>query len=562
MSIDMYVQASTSQGESVADVCQREIANYQMLINNMETFVSETQLRSKTYHNAKLFYGQVLIPLAKAGILLSEAVHAACQKFPNQYLATVDSSDLSSSKLEAQIQQFETNILRLQEIQNTLEATLMSDVLKNASLSVNDKIMDNLMNSKRYLEEKLTVLLDFHERSPQFFAEIKELESIVNRGVQQAETSWSVTSGSFHIPPVSDLAWTKDIETKWDIRAERIKREKLEAEEEEDAYHFQMIDELSKYDLRLWEYKQGFDDPTFSWFIEKDGQRVFNEELEAYLDEYGEFIDENMYMQVDHNYLEEKELEAQKNGKSYLTNQQFDGLQKIMIQASSNVTTVAKQGLALSPLTASRGLRGHNNQISSNPNKKNKNESNIASNVKSNKSLGSNGKFTDPVVESQYQSYVNRKERARNNGHAVVTRDRLDWKQASDYWRKDSPMARGNRFNQTARDSAIYDYYEVNLKTGKRLDSYDPQAGEIVSRKAIDLDKTSRATLKKHLEEFEDKYKKGTVIRSNAYEELDGLKLEGEYILEIPASNIKSEKLSQFKELATEYDVTLRFLEE
>ncbi|WP_152657718.1 hypothetical protein [Oceanobacillus sp. CFH 90083] len=217
-----------------------------------------------------------------------------------------------------------------------------------------------------------------------------------------------------------------------------------------------MIDELSKYDLRLWEYKQGFDDPTFSWFIEKNGERVFNDELEAYLDEYGEFLDENMYMQVDHHYLEEKELEAQKNGKSYITNQQFDGLQKTMIQASSNFTTIARQGMALSPLAALRGPKGHNNHISSNPNKKkSKDEGNVASNVKRNMSLDSNGKFADPVVESQYRTYVNRKEKTRKNGQAVVIRDRLDWKQASDYWTKDSPMARGNRFNQTARDSAI-----------------------------------------------------------------------------------------------------------
>ncbi|WP_152657719.1 hypothetical protein [Oceanobacillus sp. CFH 90083] len=179
MSIDMYVQAATSQGENVATVCQREIAHYQMLINNMETFVSETQLRSKTYFNAKQFYGQVLIPLAKAGILLSEAVNAACQKFPNQYLATVDTSNLSSTKLESQIQQLEQNIMYLQDIQATLETTDMDDVLKDVSLSVNNKLMDNLMTSKRILEEKLYLLLDFHQRSPQFFRKSRNWRTLL-----------------------------------------------------------------------------------------------------------------------------------------------------------------------------------------------------------------------------------------------------------------------------------------------------------------------------------------------------------------------------------------------
>lgn len=39
-------------------------------------------------------------------------------------------------------------------------------------------------------------------------------------------------------------------------------------------------------------------------------------------------------------------------------------------------------------------------------------------------------------------------------------KDRLEWKQASEYWTKESPVARGNNFNKTVREADIYDYYE------------------------------------------------------------------------------------------------------
>ncbi|WP_215597435.1 hypothetical protein [Bacillus mycoides] len=55
------------------------------------------------------------------------------------------------------------------------------------------------------------------------------------------------------------------------------------------------------------------------------------------------------------------------------------------------------------------------------------------------------------------------------------------------------------------------------------------------------------------------------IIRSNQYPKLDGLKLNGDYILEVPASNknIKNIKnIEKYKEIAEEYGVTLRFREE
>ena len=173
------------------------------------------------------------------------------------------------------------------------------------------------------------------------------------------------------------------------------------------------------------------------------------------------------------------------------------------------------------------------------------------------KLLDDSGKFIDDTLENNYQSYLKRK-----SSKGQIPKDRLEWKQASDYWTKESPVARGNKFNKTVREADIYDYHEIYLENGKRLDSYDPDIGEIISRKATDLDKISEETFRKYLSEFSTKYSKGTKIRSNAYPELDGQALQGQYILEIPASNADLANIEYYKNIASEYDVILRFTEE
>ena len=171
-----------------------------------------------------------------------------------------------------------------------------------------------------------------------------------------------------------------------------------------------------------------------------------------------------------------------------------------------------------------------------------------------NKNSLENGRFADPSIEEDYSKYVNRKIK-----EGKPPKGRLEWKEARDYWLNDSPMARGNAFNDTARDEGWYDYYEVHLANGKRVDSYDPINHEIISRKATDLNTIDESTFRGYLKELSKKYSPGTKIRSNVYPELDGIPLEGDFILEIPLTNKSLPDIEEYIKIAKEYDVTLRF---
>lgn len=169
--------------------------------------------------------------------------------------------------------------------------------------------------------------------------------------------------------------------------------------------------------------------------------------------------------------------------------------------------------------------------------------------------LDDSGKFIDEEAESNYQKYVLRKQKS-----GKIPRDRIDWKEASDHWKYNSPMARGNEFNKIAEK--IYPFNEVNLANGKRLDSYIP-GEKIISRKATDLSDIEFNTFDKYLSEMIQKYAPGTVIRSNKYKCLNGQILSGKMYLEIPAVNKDFDQIDEYMMYAKEkYDIKIIFLEE
>ncbi|MDH4275717.1 MAG: hypothetical protein OEW08_11805, partial [Gammaproteobacteria bacterium] len=171
------------------------------------------------------------------------------------------------------------------------------------------------------------------------------------------------------------------------------------------------------------------------------------------------------------------------------------------------------------------------------------------------KLIGPSRKFSDAELENAYQAY-----RVRKANIGETPRGRADWKVTRDYWMIDSPMARGNNFNKTAGKK--YRYNEVNLETGKRVDSYDPVKGEIISRKATDFDIIDESAFKGYLRELKNKYSPGEVIRSNKYPKLDGKPLTGKQILEVPSTNATAANRANFEALAASEGIQIRYTPE
>ena len=172
--------------------------------------------------------------------------------------------------------------------------------------------------------------------------------------------------------------------------------------------------------------------------------------------------------------------------------------------------------------------------------------------------IGDNGIFIDNAHELNYQAYLGRKAK-----QGKRPRDRSDWKQASDYIKFDSPIARGNKFNTKAWDEQWYPFWEVYLDNGKYIDGLDFIKKEIVSRKATDLIDISEDTYVKYLAELALKYSPPKIIKSKkpGYDVIfnKSLPTDSKLILEIPDSNLSFFDLKRYKEMALEKGIELRF---
>ena len=234
MSIDMYVSSSQEQATSVNTMCQKQIQGYQQLQQAINQFVmSSAELQGKTYDSAKQYFSAVLLPLAKGGMLLSEATAKSCQKFPDDYQSQVDSEDLKSSELEEQIKQYQQGIDTANAILQSLSTDPALGPLMNAVRKGVNNVKEGQEKAKKKLEEKLEKLKAFDASSPSIFSEIATLESAVNAGAKQAGTCWNSSTGMFNVP--KDMPWIREINS----YEERKEIEQL-------AKQYGLSDELAK----------------------------------------------------------------------------------------------------------------------------------------------------------------------------------------------------------------------------------------------------------------------------------------------------------------------------
>ncbi|WP_314059224.1 hypothetical protein [uncultured Vagococcus sp.] len=296
MSVDMYVSSSQSQASSVAAICRQQKQGYEQLQRAINDFVvGSPQLQGAAYDSAKQFFSTVLIPLSKGGILLSEAVMEACQKFPEEYMAAVDSGDLRESDLREKIEQLNRQMSELSDLQGRLQSMLFRQQQEGAldgsiasRMSGAHSLMATYGRAKQKLQEKLDKLLEFNGRSPDIFAEIDGLKSAVSLGATQVNISWDSGSGSFVLPRGNSMDWATVINESW------MKRE-LCLEEHQKLKAEKALKIIKGYEI---EYHSDLEKIEKEWLLKKDGKYLSRneyEELYSILGEYGDQLDKGLY---------------------------------------------------------------------------------------------------------------------------------------------------------------------------------------------------------------------------------------------------------------------------
>ena len=227
MGLNMTLEQSQAQAESVASVSQAQIEGYQALQQAIQQFADDTEsLTGKAYEAAKAYYRAVLLPLAQGGELYAEMLAKASAKLPENYQESVDTKSWSEEQLLEYIRQEEDLINQLDEINQSLSRLELPTTQKRQMQQGTVDLIRGHHANKRVYETILEDLRAYSTDSVRLFDELADIALQLSTGLAQAETSWNATDKSFTIP--SDLSWatylsaysaTKDLELSREERA-------------------------------------------------------------------------------------------------------------------------------------------------------------------------------------------------------------------------------------------------------------------------------------------------------------------------------------------------------
>lgn len=227
MGLNMTLEQSQAQAESVASVSQAQIEGYQALQQAIQQFADDTEsLTGKAYEAAKAYYRAVLLPLAQGGELYAEMLAKASAKLPENYQESVDTKSWSEEQLLEYIRQEEDLINQLDEINQSLSRLELPTTQKRQMQQGTVDLIRGHHANKRVYETILEDLRAYSTDSVRLFDDLDDIALQLSTGLAQAETSWNATDKSFTIP--SDLSWatylsaysaTKDLELSREERA-------------------------------------------------------------------------------------------------------------------------------------------------------------------------------------------------------------------------------------------------------------------------------------------------------------------------------------------------------
>ena len=227
MGLNMTLEQSQAQAESVASVSQAQIEGYQALQQAIQQFADDTEsLTGKAYEAAKAYYRAVLLPLAQGGELYAEMLAKASAKLPENYQESVDTKSWSEEQLLEYIRQEEDLINQLDEINQSLSRLELPTTQKRQMQQGTVDLIRGHHANKRVYETILEDLRAYSTDSVRLFDDLDDIALQLSTGLAQAETSWNATDKSFTIP--SNLSWatylsaysaTKDLELSREERA-------------------------------------------------------------------------------------------------------------------------------------------------------------------------------------------------------------------------------------------------------------------------------------------------------------------------------------------------------
>ncbi len=271
MSISVFLQEIRQQTYTVEQMCYAYIEAMEIIKESIIEFTQEQSLQGKTYDSAKAYFKHTYIPLADGVILLCEAVQRAHEQLPERYIAEVDSNDLESDVLQAQLERIESFILSMESLHDANPLLYLHS----------ESIVSTFRETQIKIKEKLNRLIAFDAGSVEIFAEIDQIAEDVQAGLMQVHSGKAWNSATKHFSTNHlNMSWANNIhEKQLDIKVEQMLQQETELNEENKQALLEMANEHPNADVptRLISYIQGNENHESLQGSSEEVQTVLNQ---------------------------------------------------------------------------------------------------------------------------------------------------------------------------------------------------------------------------------------------------------------------------------------------
>ncbi len=210
MGIDMYLEQSQAQADSVTSHCQVQLEGYQQLQTAIQAFANDIDsLQGKAYDSARDYFSSVLLPLAKGGELYGEALSTAISKLPTDYQDMVDTKSWREDDLLQKIEQEDSLIAQLSEINESISKASLSTETNRQLKRDNVELIRSHYANKRVYETILKDLRAYDSYSAGLFDELETIETQMSTGISQLGNSWDAATGTFKT--LDNMTWATSL---------------------------------------------------------------------------------------------------------------------------------------------------------------------------------------------------------------------------------------------------------------------------------------------------------------------------------------------------------------
>jgi len=198
MSLDMYLEETFTQINSMNVLCIEIIQAMEQVISSIDFFLSDNQLKGKTYSSAKTFMQQSFRPLAQGIIYLCEELIRQNDKYPSDFVVQVASTDVIEQEVLEQI-------LKIDRLKLNMEGLLDNIPLIEEIPTMFDDI-------KQKLQERLDHLYEFNTTSSTNYDMAIQLAENITKGLAQLKggNGFNSTTGTFSTKGM-DLSWAANL---------------------------------------------------------------------------------------------------------------------------------------------------------------------------------------------------------------------------------------------------------------------------------------------------------------------------------------------------------------